>query len=72
MSEEQRLARRLSGALGRKVDADDVEVVGDGYALLDDQLVGLLRGNCAFYDGAWWRNGQRLTEAEADQLLPKD
>jgi hypothetical protein len=72
MSEEQRLARRLSGALGRKVDPSEIEVVDADYVLMDGQLVGLLRGNCCFYDGSWWRNGVELSEQEADRLLPRE
>jgi hypothetical protein len=70
MNEEQRLARRLSGALGRKIDPAEIEDAGDDYVRWGDRLVPLLRGNVAFVDGAWHRNGRCLTEAEADRLLP--
>jgi hypothetical protein len=67
-----KLARRLSGALGRKVDPADVEPCGDDYVLWDGRLVPLLRGNVAYVPGVGWhRNGQRLSEQEADRLLPK-
>jgi hypothetical protein len=72
MSEErQRLARRLSGALGRRIDPDEVEPASNGHAWLGDELVPMMRGNVAWYRRSWWRNGVELSEEEADRLLPK-
>jgi hypothetical protein len=71
MDDRTKLARRLSGALGRRIDPAEVEPAGDGHAWLGDELVGLLRGNVAFYRRAWWRNGVELTADEADRLLPR-
>jgi hypothetical protein len=71
--ERQKLARRLSGALGRKVSADGVEVLSDTAVYLtdEDRIAMLMRGNVCYLPGdGWWRNGVRLTDDEADRLLP--
>jgi hypothetical protein len=67
--DEQKIARRLSGALGRKVAAEDIDVVhGENVVLKDGTYAGLLKGNVAYTGGRWWRNGQQLTEDEVARL----
>jgi hypothetical protein len=73
--QRQRLSRRLSGALGRKVSADAVEILSDTAVYLtdEDQIVMMARGNVCYRPGdGWFRNGRRLSEEEADRLLPRD
>jgi hypothetical protein len=74
MSDDRaKVARRISGALGRRVDPDAVEILSDTAVFLtgEDQIAMLARGNVCYLPGdGWWRNGRRLTEDEADRLLP--
>lgn len=65
--DKQLIARRLSGALGRKVDPDDIDVMdGESVVFKDGSYAGLLTGNIAYDGKSWWRNGQRLTAAETE------
>ncbi len=57
-------ARRLSGALGRKVSVDDVTFVDDVLVQLEDGSVFALGpANGAYIgDGVWYRNGRRVAD----------
>jgi hypothetical protein len=68
----EKIARRLSGALGRKIVADDIAAEADGLVELTDGTVTSLReaGNIAYVgDGVWMENGERLTEEQTDRRL---
>jgi hypothetical protein len=73
MSDDRaKVARRISGALGRKVDPAEIEILTDTAVFLtaEDQLVSLAaRGNVAYVGGGvWMRNGAVLSDAEVDRL----
>jgi hypothetical protein len=69
MDDRQKIARRLSGALGRKVDEAEIAAMhGDHVAFADGRAASLAPGNVAYLDGTWWRNGRQLTEVEVDRL----
>jgi len=63
MTKEKELAaRRLSGALGRKVAADAVVFVADDLVqLADGSVFALGPSNCGYVGaGVWYRNGRRV------------
>jgi hypothetical protein len=69
-------ARRASGALGRKVDVDDINwaySIGDYLMLEEGKCVALHAGNAAYVgDGQYVRNGKPMTDAEVDRLFASD
>lgn len=65
--DKQRIARRVAGALGRKVTPDDITYVGAGddptVILTSGEVVGLRKGNVAYVPGedrAYFKNGRRV------------
>ncbi len=53
-------ARRLSAALGKRIDAEHIVYTADGTVMTADAVYSLAGGNVAYEAGAgWWRNGKR-------------
>ncbi len=61
MKDHEQAARRLSAALGRRIDAEDVVFAdGGGAVLTADGVFALCGGNACYEAGTgWWRNGKQ-------------
>jgi hypothetical protein len=64
-------ARRLSAALGKKIDEDDVIFAADdGTLLVGDQVYALVKGNAAYVgNGEWMKNGRPWVDPEGVQIV---
>ncbi len=61
--DNEQAARRLSAALGRRIDAEDIAYADDGGTVMTATgAFALAGGNVAYEPGVgWWRNGRRWT-----------
>ncbi|CAN5120489.1 hypothetical protein BH20ACT8_BH20ACT8_09730 [soil metagenome] len=60
--DNEQVARRLSAALGRRIDAEDIMFADGGIVMTATGVFSLCGGNACFEAGVgWWRNGKRWT-----------
>lgn len=71
MNTKQKIARQLSGALGRKVTEDDFEWISEDQEIIlltNGEVFTLVGSNTAYVgEGEYLANGRRLTEDEIDR-----
>ncbi len=57
--DHEQASRRLSAALGRRIDAEDIMFADDGIVMVGDSAFALAGGNACYEPGVGWRrNGK--------------